>query len=89
MITIRQLERKPEERYRVIDVAKATGLSEGQVMGYFSNRNISVKAGITIEQITQMIHGNKRGPGINWEKITEIRKRLLDESGIQIIEDED
>jgi len=83
------LERKPEARYRIIDVAKATGLSEGQVMGYFSNRKISVKNGITIEQITSMIHGNKRGPGIQWDKVAEIRQRLLDESGIEIVEDED
>lgn len=75
---------KPEKRYRIIDVAKATGLSEGQVQGYFSNRDISTKAGLTLEQIEAMALSGKRGPGINWKDVQEIRTRLDQERGVII-----
>ena len=87
MIRIRQVEKKQEARYRVIDVAKATGLSEGQITGYFSNRKISVKQGLTIEQVEQVLQGARRGPGIDWEKVQEIRDRLKAERGIEITEE--
>lgn len=87
MIKIRQVEKKQETRYRVIDVAKATGLSEGQITGYFSNRKISTKAGLTIEQVEQVLRGARRGPGIYWDKVQEIRERLLAECGIEVVEE--
>ncbi len=87
MIKIRELEKKPEKRYRVIDIAKATGLSEGQVTGFFSNRKVSVKSGLTIEQVEQVLRGARRGPGINWEDVKQIRERLKDERGLEIVEE--
>lgn len=36
---------KKEKTYRVIDIAKACGISEGRVHAYFSNRNVSVRGG--------------------------------------------
>jgi len=86
MITIKKNPEhdKPEKRYRVVDVAKATGLSEGQVQGYFANRDISTKSGLTLEQIEVMALSAKRGPGINWDDVKEIRTRLDKERGVTI-----
>lgn len=86
MIKIRKVEQKQEKRYRVIDIAKATGLSEGAVTGFFSNRKISTKSGLTIQQINQMLNGARRGPGINWDNVSEIRQELLEQCGIEITE---
>ena len=85
MIIIKKQERKPEARYRVPEVAKATGFTEGQVMGFFSNRKISVANGITLEQIDQMINGGKRTQ-VKWDKVIEIRQRLKEECGIEVVE---
>ena len=38
-----------ERKYKVQVVSQAIGLSEGAITGYFSNKGISVKDGITAE----------------------------------------
>ena len=90
MITIKKnpAHEKPEPRYRVVDVAKATGLSEGQVNGYFANRKVSTKNGLTLEQIELVALSSKRGPGIQWDAVKEIRTRLEKERGITITVEE-
>ncbi len=88
MITIRQLDKKPEKKYYVPDIAKATGLSEGSVTGYFVNRKISTKNGLTIEQIEAVCRASKRSgerTGIHWDTVQEIRTRLKEECGIEIV----
>ena len=90
MIKIIKSERpvRPERRYRVPEVAKALGLSEGAVNGYFANRNISAKNGLTLEQIELVATSPKRG-GIKWDEVVEIRTRLENERGITIIQEDD
>lgn len=87
MIKINKEKRKPEKRYRIVDAAKAIGLSENAVYGFFSNDNISVKNGITLAQIEAVCEGPRRGQGIRWEDVREIRDRLLDEYGTEITEE--
>ena len=89
MITIskKPVFEKPEKKYRVIEVAKALGLSEGQVMGYFSNRGISAKNGLTLEQIETVAFATTRGSGVRWEDVKDIRERLSNERGVEITKD--
>ena len=82
MIKIRE---NNEKRYRVIDVAKACGLSEGAVSGYFNNRNVSTKPGLTIAQIYECCKARRRGD-IRWNDVQEIRKVLFDRYGVEVIE---
>ena len=88
MITITKLQKAPEKRYSVATVAQAIGRSEGSITGYFSNRDISVKNGITISQIAEVALSEKRGKIINWEDIPEIRERLAKEHGILVTDEE-
>jgi len=78
---------KPEKRYRICEVAKAVGKTEGAVQGYYTNRDISTKQGVTLEQITAMVKGRTRGDGVRWDDVNEIRERLYEEKGIHIIEE--
>lgn len=77
----------PEKRYRVVDVAKATGKTEGQVNGYFSNRGSSTKNGLTLQEIVDCLRGKVRGEGVRWTDVDEIRDRLRKEHGIRIVEE--
>lgn len=88
MITITRLQKAPEKRYSVATVAQAIGRSEGSITGYFSNRDISVKNGITISQIAEVALSKKRGEIINWEDIPEIRDRLEKEHGLKITDED-
>lgn len=80
-----KIKAKQAKRYRVIDVAKALALSEGAVSGYFNNRGISTKAGLTIEQLYELCKGRRRGD-IRWNDVKEIREELLTRYGVEIIE---
>ena len=86
-IKIKKAEKTEEPRYRTADVAKATGLSEKQVESYFYNRGISYRAGVTIGQVSEMLGMKRRRSAISWQKVEEIRKRLLAECGIEIVEE--
>lgn len=88
MIIIHKKAPTAERRYRVVDVAKATGFSEGQVSGYFNNRNLTTKDGLTLDQIEEVCRENRRSV-IRWKAVDEIRSRLLAERGIEIIEKDD
>lgn len=77
-----------EPRYQVPTVAQAIGLSEGAVSGYFNNRKISAREGLTLAQIVDVIEARRRGPGIDWTACNEIRKRLSEEYGYEMTEDE-
>ena len=80
-------EKQADKKYRLIDVAKALGLSEGAVKGYFTNRKISTKSGLTLEQIYEVVKGNRRGSGIRWDEVKEIRRRLLERYGVEVVEE--
>lgn len=85
MIIIHKKAPTTEKRYRVPDVAKTIGLSEGQVSGFFNNRGETTKDGLTMDQIEEVCRGKMRSV-IRWKEVDEIRKRLLTERGIEIVE---
>ena len=80
-----KINREAEKRYRVAEVAKAVGLSEHAVSGYFNNRSISTKGGVTIEQVFDLCKGRRRGD-INWDAVKQIRETLATRYGVEIIE---
>lgn len=89
MIKIKPAEQKPVKTYRVIDVAKALGVSENSVYGFFSNRKVSVKNGVNIEQIagfaTQHALSKERKTDIRWNEVAEMREILNEKYGIEIL----
>ena len=87
-IKIKPVEQKPVKTYRVIDVAKALGVSENSVYGYFNNRKVSVKNGVTIEQVaecaTHHALSKERKTEINWNEVAEMREILNEKYGLEI-----
>ena len=75
------------KKYSIQTVAQAIGVSEGAIAGYFKNKGIQTKGGLTLEQISEVImariRGRIRGNAINWADVAEIRVRLIDEFGIR------
>ena len=65
-----------EKRYSVATVSQAIGRSEGSISGYFSNKGIPTKGGITLDQIIEIIEAPARGKIINSDDIREIHDRL-------------
>ena len=81
MINITRAQKAPEKRYSVATVSQAIGRSESSINSYFSNRHISVKKGITMEQIVSYLEyvtspGGKRGEAIDWNAVQGIRGEL-------------
>lgn len=73
---------KEETRYFIPEVAQAIGLSAGTIQAYFTNKGISTKDGITLDDIVEVIERKrKRGDGINFGVVAEIRRRLVAEKG--------
>lgn len=73
------------KRYSIATVAQAIGRSEGSLNGFFSNRNVTVKGGITIQQIDDYLQSPSRGAIINWNHVEEIRSRLAEEYGYELV----
>ena len=71
------------KRYSVATVAQAIGRSEGSISGYFSNKGISTKGGITLTQIDEYLQTPVRGTIIKWDLVEEIRIRLCEELGYE------
>lgn len=71
-------------RYSVATVAQAIGRSEGSISGYFSNKGVTTKGGITLDQIEEVLNSPVRGKIINWDSVEEIRRRLEDERGYTV-----
>lgn len=82
-----EVKKAEEKRYNVQNVAKAIGKSEGQVRGYFTNKHISTKKGITISQVAEVCFSRIRGESINWDDVAEIRSELEEKYGISIVEE--
>lgn len=92
MITINKVGKARDLRpkvYTVPTVCQAIGKSENSIYAYFSNNGISTKGGISMEQIVEVIGANVRGNSIDWEGVKEIRKRLLEEYGLLVTEEEE
>lgn len=80
---------KKEKRYNIPTVAKAIGKTEGAISGFFSNKHISTREGITLKQIADVCRGRTRGATVKWGDVKEIRTLLLDEHGIEIVDEEE
>ena len=69
--------------WTVTEVSQASGLSEGAISGYFSNRGVSTKNGINLSQIIEVLTSRRRDNGINnTEKVKQLVK-ILQFAGIQ------
>lgn len=75
---------KEEPLYSVATVAQAISRSEGSISGYFSNKGISTKGGITLAQVAEVMESPVRGKIIDPDKIQEIHRRLHDEYGYTV-----
>ena len=93
MIKINLTQKKPEKKYRVVDVAKALGISQNSIYGFFNNIDVSTKGGLSINQIVGMAkyYANEkpRKTNIQGETVKEIRNVLKEEYGIEILNVED
>ena len=81
----REIEKTPEKRYTVMDASMAIGISENAIYAYFSAKHITVKGGITLDQIDEVLMARRRGSGINWDNVHEIVHRLDVEKGVTIV----
>lgn len=79
--------REREKRYRIPDVARAIGFSEGSINSYFGNRGVGTKGGLTLDQIVEYLNyiseitiRDKRN--IQWEAVKDIQARLMREKGM-------
>lgn len=93
MIKINVLNDEFKKRYRVVDVAKALGISQNSIYAFFNNMHVSTKGGLSINQIVGMAkyYANEkpRKTNIQWETVKEIRNVLKEEYGIEILNVED
>lgn len=78
---------REETLYPVPEIAQAIGLSEGTIRGYFMNKskkrpNKSTRNGLTLADIVAVLERDrKRGDGIDFGVVAEIRNRLIVEEG--------
>jgi len=57
-------------KWTVSEVSQATGISEGAISGYYSNRGVSTKGGLTLSQVLEVMHRNgPRGTGPDSDKV--------------------
>ena len=90
-------ENTKSEKFLVPDIAKALGRSEGSVTGYFTNRGISTKKGLTVEQVYEYVNyvifgpGSREGEytGIHWDRVARLRELLENRYHVIIEEAED
>ena len=81
---------KTEPKYFVPEIAQAIGVSESSIRGFYSNRNKSTKGGLTLEEIVAVVErARKRGEGIDWSDVKEIRRRLSNEYGYIVVDEEE
>ena len=70
-------------KWTVTEVAQASGLSEGAISGYFSNRSISTKNGLTLKQILDVLTSERRNHGVNNTEKVRMLVQILQAAGIQ------
>jgi len=70
-------------RWTVTEVSQASGLSEGAISGYFSNRGISTKKGLNLIQILEVLNAPRRDHGVNNTEKVETLVRILESAGIK------
>ena len=83
---------KEETRYFVPEISQAIGISEGTIHGYFTNKSSgrpkkSTKDGLTLDDIVDVLERKRtRGDGIDFTAVKEIRRRLIEEKGYELVE---
>lgn len=90
-------ENTKSEKFMVPDIAKALGRSEGSVTGYFTNRGITTKKGLTVEQVYEYVNyvifgpGSREGEytGIHWDRVARLRSLLENRYHVVIEETEE
>lgn len=87
MISIKPVKKPVEKKYSTATVAFAIGKSESSVAGYFNNKRITTKGGLTIQQIAELATAKTRGNIIDWEGVKEIRSELAENYGLEIVEE--
>ncbi len=75
LIKVKKIDNE-ERKYKVQVVSQTIGLSEGAITGYFSNKGISVKDGITAKQVIDVVNGRRRGDGIDWDAVDALKAEL-------------
>lgn len=68
-------------KWTVTEVSQATGISEGAISGYFSNRNITTKHGLTLSQVLEVIHAPRRNHGTNNSEKVKMLVKILQAAG--------
>jgi hypothetical protein len=76
MIRITKKEAKAPRRYAVTTVAFALGVTEGAVRGCFRVDDMSLKDGLTLDQVEVVINRKTRGSGVCWKRVEELRDDL-------------
>ena len=69
-------------KWTVTEVSQASGLSEGAISGYFSNRGITTKNGLDLSQILEVLTARRRNNGVNTPEKVEKLVRILQAAGI-------
>lgn len=71
-------------KWAVTEVSQATGISEGAIFGYFSNRGQSVKEGLTLAQVLEVMNRERvRDCGTNDPKKVQKLVAILNEAGYE------
>lgn len=74
------------KKWTVTEVSQASGISESAIGGYFSNRHISTRGGITLLQVLEMLQFNKengRDKGINDSEKVRLLVKILQIAGYE------
>lgn len=76
MIRITKRVAEAPKRYSVATVAFSLGVTEGAVRGTFRDQEISLKDGLTLDQVEMVINRKTRGDGVCWKSVEDLRNRL-------------
>lgn len=82
MKTIIKVPAVREKKYRVPTVAQLLGMSENSIYGFFSNKHIPTKGGITVYQVIDFLESRYEGAtrdtgAIDWTEMRELKAELL------------
>ena len=69
-------------KWTVTEVSQASGLSEGSISGYFSNRGITTKQGLSLAQILEVLTARRRDHGTNNSEKVRKLVMILQAAGI-------
>lgn len=86
---IKKIPAEVKKKYKVATVAQVLGRSEGSISGYFSNKGISTKGGITADQVEDYLAASEkwRNTGaIDWDEAALLEKELA-RDGYKIVDD--